>query len=43
MPPEKRLYGTLAVTAHCVKKGVDIVRVHDVEPNVHVIKMLQSL
>ena len=43
MPPEKRLYGTLAVTAHCVKKGVDIVRVHDVEPNVHVVKMLQNL
>jgi len=43
IPPEKRLYGTLAVTAHCVKKGVDIVRVHDVEPNVHVVKMLQNL
>ncbi|RKX43600.1 MAG: dihydropteroate synthase [Thermotogae bacterium] len=43
IPLEKRLYGTLAVTAHCVKKGVDIVRVHDVEPNVHVVKMLQSL
>jgi len=43
IPPEKRLYGTLAVTAHCVKKGVDIIRVHDVEPNVHVVKMLQNL
>lgn len=43
IPPEKRLYGTLAVTAHCVRKGVDIVRVHDIEPNVHVVKMLQNL
>jgi dihydropteroate synthase len=33
LPPDERLEGTLATTALAVAAGVDIVRVHDVEPN----------
>jgi dihydropteroate synthase len=33
LPAEERLEGTLATTALAVAAGVDIVRVHDVEPN----------
>jgi dihydropteroate synthase len=33
LPAEERLEGTLATTAVAVAAGVDIVRVHDVEPN----------
>ena len=29
-PMEDRLWGTAAITAHCVLKGVEIHRVHDV-------------
>ena len=36
LPPEDRLEGTLATTALGVGAGVDIVRVHDVRPNVRV-------
>ncbi|WP_448531999.1 dihydropteroate synthase [Pseudothermotoga sp.] len=43
LPPEERLYGTLAVTAYCVLNGVDIVRVHDVKENLHVIKLIQAI
>ena len=43
VPPEERLYGTLAVTAYCVLNGVDIVRVHDVKENLHVIKLIQAI
>jgi len=43
IPPQERLYGTLAVTAHCVSKEVDIVRVHDVLANSHVTKIIKKL
>lgn len=43
VPPEARLNGTLAVTAYCVLKGVDIVRVHDVRENVEVVKVLEAI
>jgi dihydropteroate synthase len=43
LPPEERLYGTLAVTAYCVLNGVDIVRVHDVKENLHVIKLIRAI
>ncbi|HPP70951.1 MAG TPA: dihydropteroate synthase, partial [Pseudothermotoga sp.] len=40
LPPEERLYGTLAVTAHCVARGVEIIRVHDVQANLHVARII---
>jgi len=43
VPPEERLEGTLAVTALCTMKGVDIVRVHDVRENARVVKMLEVI
>ncbi|AKI98069.1 dihydropteroate synthase [Kosmotoga pacifica] len=43
LPPEGRLEGTLAVTAFCYLKGVDILRVHDVEENVRLLKTLKWL
>lgn len=43
VPPEERLYGTLAVTALCVMNNVNIVRVHDIEENHHVIKMIEAI
>jgi len=41
--PEGRLFGTLAVTAFLVMKGVEILRVHDVAENRQVIQTLESL
>ncbi|MEN3008761.1 dihydropteroate synthase [Pseudothermotoga sp.] len=41
--PEERLYGTLAVTAYCVLNNVDVVRVHDVRENLHVIKLIEAI
>ncbi len=41
--PEERLFGTLAVTAYCAMKKVNIVRVHDVDENFQVIKMISHL
>jgi dihydropteroate synthase len=32
LPPEHRLYGTLATVAACILEGAHIVRVHDVAP-----------
>ncbi|PLV58663.1 dihydropteroate synthase [Thermotoga sp. KOL6] len=43
VPPSERLEGTLAVTAYCVMKGVNIVRVHDVLANKRVIKMMEAI
>ncbi|KAF2959226.1 dihydropteroate synthase [Thermotoga sp. 38H-to] len=43
VPPEERLEGTLAVTAYCTLKGVDIIRVHDVLPNKRVIRMMEAI
>ncbi|ADL07345.1 dihydropteroate synthase [Thermosediminibacter oceani] len=43
VPPEERLEGTLAVTALCVMKGVDIVRVHDVKENRRVVDLLEAV
>ncbi len=41
--PAERLYGTLAVTAFLVMKGVEILRVHDVAENREVVQTLESL
>lgn len=43
VPPEDRLEGTLAVTAYCVMKGVNVLRVHDVLPNKRVVEMLEAI
>lgn len=43
IPPEDRLEGTLAVTAWCCIKNVDIIRVHDVKENKRVLKIIESL
>lgn len=38
-----RLEGTLACTALAVQQGVDIVRVHDVQANVRVVRMAEAI
>lgn len=43
VPPEKRLEGTLAVTACLAARGVHIVRVHDVAGNAAAIKIAETL
>ena len=43
LPPEERLEGTLATTARGVAAGVNIFRVHDVEPNVRLARMLEAI
>ncbi len=43
LPPEERLEATLATTALAVASGVDIVRVHDVRPNVRVARMSDAI
>ncbi|MDD2206198.1 MAG: dihydropteroate synthase [Aminobacterium sp.] len=40
---QSRLYGTLAVSAHCAQEGVELVRVHDVEATHDVIKMVEAV
>jgi len=43
LPPDERLEATLATTALGVAAGVDIVRVHDVRPNVRVARMSDAI
>jgi dihydropteroate synthase len=43
LPPEERLEATLATTALAVQAGVDIIRVHDVRPNVRVARMADAI
>lgn len=43
LPPEDRLEATLATTALAVASGVDIVRVHDVAPNVRVVRVADAI
>lgn len=38
-----RIWGTAAVIAHCVAAAVDVVRVHDGRPMVHVVRMANAL
>ncbi len=40
---DDRIEGTLAITALCATEGVSIVRVHDVQKNTRVIKMIQAI
>ena len=43
LPPEDRLEATLATTALAVRAGIDIVRVHDVRPNVRTARMADAV
>jgi dihydropteroate synthase len=43
LPPEERLEGTLATTALGIAAGVDIVRVHDVRPNVRTARVADAI
>jgi dihydropteroate synthase len=43
LPPDERLEATLATTALAVRAGVDIVRVHDVRPNVRVARLVDAV
>ncbi len=43
LPPEDRLEATLATTALGIAAGIDIVRVHDVRPNVRVARVSDAI
>jgi dihydropteroate synthase len=43
LPPDQRLEATLATTALGVAAGVDIVRVHDVRPNLRAARMADAI
>ena len=43
LPPEERLEATLATTALAIAAGADIVRVHDVLPNVRAARMSDAI
>jgi len=43
LPPGERLEATLATTALAAAAGVDMVRVHDVRPNVRVARMTDAV
>jgi dihydropteroate synthase len=43
LPEDDRLEGTLATTALAIARGADIVRVHDVKPNVRVARMTDAI
>ena len=43
LPPDQRVEATLATTALGVAAGVDIVRVHDVRPNVRAARMADAI
>ena len=41
--PAQRLFGTAASVAWCLATGASIVRVHDVEPMMQVVRMIQAI
>ncbi len=43
LPPEERLEGTIATTALGIGSGADIVRVHDVRPNVRAARVSDAI
>ena len=43
LPPDQRVEGTAATIAVGIVRGADIVRVHDVEPLMRVVKMTDAL
>jgi dihydropteroate synthase len=40
---DQRLYGTLAAVAACAQAGIQIVRVHDVQPARHVVEVIHAI
>ena len=42
-PPQERVWGTAATVALAIEQGVDIVRVHDVEEMVQVVRMSDAV
>ncbi len=43
LPPEQRLEGTAAAVAVSIVRGADIVRVHDVEPLIRLVRMTDAI
>ena len=43
LPPDQRVEGTAAAVAISIARGADIVRVHDVEPLIRVVKMADAI
>jgi dihydropteroate synthase len=43
VPPDDRLFGTVAWTSYLAWKGVHIVRVHDTKPNVDAVKAVSAI
>jgi dihydropteroate synthase len=43
LPPEQRLEGTAAAVAVSIVRGADVVRVHDVEPLIRVVRMTDAI
>lgn len=43
LPPEERVEATVATTALAINNGADIVRVHDVQANVHAAKVADAM
>jgi dihydropteroate synthase len=43
LPADQRVEGTLATTALAVAAGIDIVRVHDIQPNVRAARMADAV
>ena len=43
LPADQRVEGTLATTALGVAAGADIIRVHDVQPNVRAARMADAV
>jgi dihydropteroate synthase len=43
LPPDQRIEATLATTALGIAAGVDVVRVHDVRPNVRTARMADAI
>ena len=43
VPPMERVYGTLASVTAAVERGAAIVRVHEVKPAVHAVKVLAAI
>jgi dihydropteroate synthase len=43
LPPDQRLEGTLATTALGIASGIDLVRVHDVQPNVRTARVADAI
>ena len=43
LPPDQRLEGTAAAVAVGITRGADVVRVHDVEPMLRVVRMADAI